>query len=109
MAKFDPPNSRTMAKLIPITLPSLLKSGPPDPPFGDGNPVGQKIEVKAVKNPIRPPLDASFEIIGVGGDVKNFGPPTARQSHGFHSQYDSGIFHAPFEDDGGTGLTGARR
>jgi hypothetical protein len=74
MAKFDPPNSRTMAKLIPITLPSLLKSVPPDPPFGDGNPVGQKIEVKAVKNPIRPPLDASFEIIGVGGDVKNFGP-----------------------------------
>src|SRR5579864_2846867 len=32
MAKFDPPNSRTMAKLIPITLPSLLKSGPPEPP-----------------------------------------------------------------------------
>jgi len=42
--------------------------------FGDGNPVGQKIEVKALKNPIRPPLDASFEIIGVVGDVKNFGP-----------------------------------
>jgi putative ABC transport system permease protein len=42
--------------------------------FGDGNPVGQKIEVKTVKNPIRPPLDASFEIIGVVGDVKNFGP-----------------------------------
>jgi putative ABC transport system permease protein len=42
--------------------------------FGKGNPVGQKIEVKALKNPIRPPLDASFEIIGVVGDVKNFGP-----------------------------------
>jgi putative ABC transport system permease protein len=42
--------------------------------FGDGNPVGQKIEVKALKNPIRPPLDASFEIVGVVGDVKNFGP-----------------------------------
>src|SRR5437762_13340845 len=32
MAKFDPPNSRTIAKLIPITLPSLLNSGPPEPP-----------------------------------------------------------------------------
>lgn len=32
IAKFEPPNSRTMAKLIPMTLPSLLKSGPPDPP-----------------------------------------------------------------------------
>jgi hypothetical protein len=32
MAKFDPPNSRTIAKLIPITFPSLLKSGPPEPP-----------------------------------------------------------------------------
>jgi len=41
---------------------------------GDGNPVGQKIEVKTLKNPIRPPLEASFEIIGVVGDVKNFGP-----------------------------------
>ncbi len=42
--------------------------------FGDGNPIGQKIEVKALKNPIRPPLDASFEIVGIVGDVKNFGP-----------------------------------
>jgi len=42
--------------------------------FGDRNPVGQKIEVKTLKNPIRPPLEASFEIIGVVGDVKNFGP-----------------------------------
>jgi putative ABC transport system permease protein len=42
--------------------------------FGDGNPVGQRIEVKALKNPIRPALDAMFEIVGVVGDVKNFGP-----------------------------------
>jgi xanthine dehydrogenase YagR molybdenum-binding subunit len=32
MAKFDPPKSRTMAKLIPTTLPSPLKKGPPEPP-----------------------------------------------------------------------------
>jgi hypothetical protein len=32
IAKFDPPKSRTMAKLIPMTLPSLLKRGPPEPP-----------------------------------------------------------------------------
>lgn len=32
IARFDPPNSRTTAKLIPITFPSSLKSGPPEPP-----------------------------------------------------------------------------
>jgi len=42
--------------------------------FGGGNPIGQQIEVKALKNPIRPQLDASFEIVGVVSDVKNFGP-----------------------------------
>jgi putative ABC transport system permease protein len=42
--------------------------------FGQGNPVGQKIEVKILKNPIRTPMEASFEIVGVVGDVKNFGP-----------------------------------
>jgi putative ABC transport system permease protein len=42
--------------------------------FGDGNPVGRQIEVKARKNPIRQALDAVFEIVGVVGDVKNFGP-----------------------------------
>ncbi|TMP98039.1 MAG: ABC transporter permease, partial [Verrucomicrobia bacterium] len=33
--------------------------------FGGGNPIGQQIEVKALKNPIHPQLDASFEIVGV--------------------------------------------
>jgi putative ABC transport system permease protein len=42
--------------------------------FGGENPIGKQIEVKALKNPIRPQLDASFEIVGVVGDVKNFGP-----------------------------------
>lgn len=42
--------------------------------FGEGNPVGQQIEVKALKNSIHPPLDAFFEIVGVVGDVKNSGP-----------------------------------
>jgi putative ABC transport system permease protein len=42
--------------------------------FGQGNPVGQEIEVKTLKNPIRPSMEVSFEIVGVVGDVKNFGP-----------------------------------
>ncbi len=42
--------------------------------FGAGIPIGQQVEVKALKNPIRQPLDATFEIVGVVGDVKNFGP-----------------------------------
>ena len=45
--------------------------------FGDGNPVGQQIEVKALKNPTHPQLDALFEIVGVVADVKNFGPQQA--------------------------------
>src|SRR5712672_456745 len=31
-AKFDPPNPFNIAKLTPITFPSRLNSGPPDPP-----------------------------------------------------------------------------
>jgi hypothetical protein len=42
--------------------------------FGGGNPIGEQIELKALKNPIHPQLDASFEIVGVVSDVKNFGP-----------------------------------
>jgi len=42
--------------------------------FGQKNPVGQKIEVKTLKSPIRQPIEASFEIVGVIADVKNFGP-----------------------------------
>src|SRR3984885_2442919 len=42
--------------------------------FGDANPVGQQIEVKVPKTTLRPALDELFEIVGVVGDVKNFGP-----------------------------------
>jgi len=42
--------------------------------FGDANPVGQQLKVKAFKRPIEPPQDAYFQIIGVVGDVKSVGP-----------------------------------
>jgi len=42
--------------------------------FGDGNPVGQQLNVKAFKSPTQPPQDAYFQIIGVVGDVKSVGP-----------------------------------
>jgi putative ABC transport system permease protein len=42
--------------------------------FGQRNPVGQKIEVKTLKSSIHPPMETSFEIVGVVGDVKNLGP-----------------------------------
>jgi|HubBroStandDraft_1064217.scaffolds.fasta_scaffold17054_3 hypothetical protein len=31
-ARFEPPNPLSTAKFMPITFPSRLKSGPPDPP-----------------------------------------------------------------------------
>jgi hypothetical protein len=31
-ARFDPPKSLSTAKFMPITFPSRLKSGPPEPP-----------------------------------------------------------------------------
>src|SRR5580693_6680630 len=31
-ARFEPPKPLSAAKFMPITLPSLLKSGPPEPP-----------------------------------------------------------------------------
>jgi putative ABC transport system permease protein len=54
--------------------------------FGDGNPLGQQLQVKAFtqfrshgsrwagKNPPDPPQDAMFQIVGVVADVKNSGP-----------------------------------
>jgi putative ABC transport system permease protein len=54
--------------------------------FGDGNPLGQQLQVKAFtqfrsrgsrwagKQPPDPPQDAMFQIVGVVADVKNSGP-----------------------------------
>jgi putative ABC transport system permease protein len=42
--------------------------------FGDQNPIGQQIKVKAFKKPSQPPQDAEFQIIGVISDVKSVGP-----------------------------------
>jgi putative ABC transport system permease protein len=54
--------------------------------FGDGNPLGQQLQVKAFtqfrsrgsrwagKKPPDPPEDAMFQIVGVVADVKNSGP-----------------------------------
>src|SRR6202162_4262042 len=42
--------------------------------FGDQNPIGQQVKVKAFKKPSQPPKDESFQIIGVISDVKSVGP-----------------------------------
>jgi putative ABC transport system permease protein len=42
--------------------------------FGDADPVGQQIRVKAFRGPEGPPQDAEFQIVGVVGDIKNAGP-----------------------------------
>ena len=41
--------------------------------FGDADPVGQQLKVKAYKLNSQPPRDTYFQIIGVIADVKNFG------------------------------------
>jgi putative ABC transport system permease protein len=42
--------------------------------FGDADPVGHQIRVKAFRGPVGPPQDAEFQIVGVVADVKNAGP-----------------------------------
>jgi len=42
--------------------------------FGDADPVGHQIRVKAFRGPSGPPQDAEFQIVGVVADVKNAGP-----------------------------------
>jgi putative ABC transport system permease protein len=42
--------------------------------FGDGDPVGHEIRVKAFRGPVGPPQDAEFQIVGVVADVKTAGP-----------------------------------
>ena len=42
--------------------------------FGDADPVGQQIRVKAFVGPVGPPQDAEFQVVGVVADVKNAGP-----------------------------------
>jgi putative ABC transport system permease protein len=41
--------------------------------FGEGNPVGRQLKVKAFRIPAQAPQDAYFQIIGVVADVKNRG------------------------------------
>src|SRR5580658_7792293 len=42
--------------------------------FGDGNPVGQLVQVKTFKSITKPPQDSDFQIVGVVADMKNAGP-----------------------------------
>jgi putative ABC transport system permease protein len=42
--------------------------------FGDANPIGRQIQVKAFKSITLPPRDADFQIVGVVADMKNAGP-----------------------------------
>jgi putative ABC transport system permease protein len=42
--------------------------------FGDANPVGQQVRVKAFKSITQPPQDSDFQIVGVVADMKNAGP-----------------------------------
>jgi len=44
-------------------------------------------------------MEASFEIVGVVGDVKKLWASTTRHAHGFHSQHDQRFIHGPSEDD----------
>jgi putative ABC transport system permease protein len=42
--------------------------------FGDANPIGQQVQVKAFKSIAQSPQDSNFQIIGVVADMKNAGP-----------------------------------
>ena len=42
--------------------------------FGDANPIGQQLQVKAYKAPFQPPQDTNFQIVGVVADLKSAGP-----------------------------------
>jgi putative ABC transport system permease protein len=42
--------------------------------FGNGNPIGQQVRVKAFKSITQPPQDSDFQIVGVVADMKNAGP-----------------------------------
>jgi putative ABC transport system permease protein len=42
--------------------------------FGEANPVGQQVRVKAFKSITQPPQDSDFQIVGVVADMKNAGP-----------------------------------
>jgi putative ABC transport system permease protein len=42
--------------------------------FGDANPIGQQVQVKAFKSITQPPQDSDFQIVGVVADMKNAGP-----------------------------------
>ncbi len=42
--------------------------------FGDADPIGQRIRIKAFTDPSLRPHDAEFQIIGVVSDVKTIGP-----------------------------------
>ena len=42
--------------------------------FGDTNPIGRQVQVKAFKSITQPPQDSDFQIVGVVADMKNAGP-----------------------------------
>jgi len=42
--------------------------------FGDAEPVGQQIQMRAFKDPFKPPRDVEVQVIGVVADVKTVGP-----------------------------------
>lgn len=57
------------AKYVAVVNQSLARDF-----FGDKNPLGQQLKVKAFLTHSQAPEDATFEIIGVVRDVKNVGP-----------------------------------
>ncbi len=42
--------------------------------FGDANPIGQRVRVKAFKSITQPAQDSDFQVVGVVADMKNAGP-----------------------------------
>jgi putative ABC transport system permease protein len=72
--------------------------------FGDGNPLGRQIQVKAFtqfrsrgsrwagKKPPDPPQDAVFQIVGVVADVKNSGPQQPAVPMAFIAPLATGAF-----------------
>jgi putative ABC transport system permease protein len=57
--------------------------------FGDADPIGQQVKIKAFKDPIQPPHDAEFQIIGVVADVKQRGLGTEQGPTIYRTYYQS--------------------
>jgi putative ABC transport system permease protein len=76
--------------------------------FGPENPLGRQIQVKGLDEHVQPPQDASFQVVGVLRDVKDFGPqvpvlPMAfipyTASSGTYSHFGGGILFLKTKGD----------